>query len=175
MPETKRSVSIRKRGRMHRCAVTVAAIAMVSLALGVAIPLLPRIAHAVDTEPAPTQRIHPDLTAARAAIKAKDFKRAVTLLERVARDEPKNADAFNLLGYAHRNLGNFDVAIKHYETALTLDPKHLAAHEYIGEAYLQMNNPAKAEEHLTRLEQLCRRGCEELADLRASLVAYRKK
>jgi len=57
-------------------------------------------AGAVDIEPAPTERMHPDLTAARAAIKAKDFKRAVSLLDRVAREEPTNADAFNLRGFS---------------------------------------------------------------------------
>ncbi len=132
-------------------------------------------AGAVDIEPAPTERIHPDLTAARAAIKAKDFKRAVSHLDRVAREEPKNADAFNLLGFSYRNLGNYRLALDHYDTALKLDPKHLGAHEYIGEAYLRMNNLTKAEEHLAILEKLCRSGCEELTELRATIVAFRRK
>jgi len=38
-----------------------------------------------------------------------------------------------------------------------------------------MNNLAKAEEHLAILEKLCRSGCEELTDLRATVVAFRRK
>ena len=50
--------------------------------------------------------------------------------------EPTNADAQNLLGYAYRNQKKFDLAFRHYNEALRLDPKHKAAHEYVGEAYV---------------------------------------
>lgn len=34
--------------------------------------------------------------------------------------------------------GQLDLAFKHYQRALQLDPRHLGAHEYIGEAYLML-------------------------------------
>jgi len=40
-----------------------------------------------------------------------------------------------------------------YEKALALDPRHLGAHEYIGEAYLALDDLAKAKEHLARLDR----------------------
>jgi tetratricopeptide (TPR) repeat protein len=141
------------------------------LALAAVVSTAP--AGAVDTAPE-AEITHPDLTAARAAIKLKDFKRAVKLLDRVVGAEPKNADAYNLLGFSQRNLGNLQQALTYYNIALSLDPKHLGAHEYIGEAYLRMNNVAKAEEHLAVLQKLCR-DCDELRDLRASIAAFRKK
>ena len=47
---------------------------------------------------------------------------------------PDNADLQNYLGYAHRNLKQFDPAFKHYKRAIELDARHRGAHEYIGEA-----------------------------------------
>jgi DNA-binding SARP family transcriptional activator len=68
-----------------------------------------------------------------------------------------------------------DPAFKHYQRALQLDPRHRGAHEYIGEAYLMVNDPAKAEEHLAALEKICLLPCEELDDLKRKIEEYRKK
>jgi DNA-binding SARP family transcriptional activator len=61
---------------------------------------------------------------------------------------------------------------KHYNEALRIDPKHRNAHEYIGEAYLMVNNPAKAKEHLAALDRLCFFSCEEFTDLKKAIAAY---
>jgi len=45
-------------------------------------------------------------------------------LRAVASRDPNNADAQNYLGYAWRKSGNLDLAFKHYNEALRLDPKH---------------------------------------------------
>ena len=104
------------------------------------------------------------------AVKAKDWDRAVYHLAIVAKAEPANADAQNLLGYAYRNQKKFDLAFKHYNEALKLDPKHKAAHEYVGEAYVLTGNKAKAQEHLAALERICGKGCEEYQDLARAIA-----
>jgi len=88
----------------------------------------------------------------------------------VAKAEPTNADAQNLLGYAYRNQGKYDLAFRHYGEALKIDPKHRGANEYIGEAYVLTGNKAKAQEHLAALERICGKSCEEYQDLAKAIA-----
>jgi tetratricopeptide (TPR) repeat protein len=88
---------------------------------------------------------------------------------------PRNADIQNYLGYAYRHAGQFDLAFKHYERALQLNPRHRGAHEYVGEAYLLVNKLAKAEEHLAALQKICLIPCEEYEDLKKTIAEYRKR
>ena len=127
---------------------------------------------AVDNETPP---VNPDHAAAQKAIQAKNWNAAIKSLTAAEKSEPRNADVQNLLGYAYRNSGKLDLAFKHYERALQLNPKHLGAHEYIGEAYLMVNNPAKAEEHLAALKKFCSRVCEERDDLAKAIADYRRR
>lgn len=99
------------------------------------------------------------------AVKAQDWNKAIGLLNRVVADSPKNADAYNYLGYSHRKLGNREQALTYYNQALYLDPNHRGALEYLGELYLEMNNLPKAQEQLVRLSQICGPRCEEYREL----------
>lgn len=130
--------------------------------------------HAVDWEADPQAAADPEYAAGKLAIEARDWNAAIKYFSSAALRAPKNADIQNYLGYANRNAGKLDAAFKHYQRALELDPKHRGAHEYIGEAYLMAKNLAKAEEHLAALESICRLPCEEFADLRAKVAAYKK-
>jgi tetratricopeptide (TPR) repeat protein len=114
----------------------------------------------------------PDYVAGVRAIKASDFPEAIRLLKGVVGREPGNADAYNWLAYATRRNGDPVASIPIYEKALSLDPKHRGAHEYIGEAYLTLDNLAKAKEHLARLDKLCFLPCSEYRDLRKAVQAY---
>jgi len=100
-------------------------------------------------------KTEPDYAAGKKAVDAKDWQRAITALNAAAQRDGNNADIQNLLDDAQRNSGNLNVALKHYDKALTLDPKHLGAREYLGELYLMQNNPAKAEEQRAVLAKLC--------------------
>jgi Flp pilus assembly protein TadD len=131
---------------------------------------------AAGTETAPVESARqPELVAGKAAIEAKDWKKAIDNLSRAAAGEPANADIQNYLGYANRKSGNLEAAFKHYNAALKLDPKHRGAHEYIGEAYLMQGNLPKAEEHLATLDKLCLFSCEEYRDLKKSIADYKAK
>jgi tetratricopeptide (TPR) repeat protein len=107
------------------------------------------------------------------AIEAGRYAQAIPMLESWVAGHSNDADAYNWLGFAYRKTGKLDPAFKAYKRALGLDPQHKGAHEYIGEAYLMVNQPEKAEEHAKILAQLCPASCEELNDLRAAIVAYR--
>lgn len=116
----------------------------------------------------------PDYALAKAAIERKDWSEAILRLSPVARREPDNADVQNLLGFAWRNTGKYNVAFKHYHRALELDPAHKGAHEYIGETYLRVGDLANAEKHLEALRRLCPQGCEQLADLEREVAKHRR-
>ena len=113
------------------------------------------------------------LSVARKAIDAKDWNKALNELNLAAREDPRNADVQNLLGYSLRNSGQLDKAFTAYNNALRLDPKHKGAHEYIGIAYLQLKQPAKAQEHLVALKGICGDNCEETQDLAKAIAAYK--
>ncbi len=107
------------------------------------------------------------------AVKAKQWDTAVYHLAIAAKAEPANADVQNLLGYAYRNQRKFDLAFKHYNEALRLDPKHRGAHEYIGEAFVLTGDKASARQHLEALERICGKGCEEYQDLARAIAQAR--
>ena len=87
---------------------------------------------------------------------------------------PDRADYHNLYAYSVRKGPNpdMDLVFRHYEEALRLNPRHVGAHEYIGEAYLQVNNLPKAREHLAALDKICLFSCEEYRDLKKAVAAY---
>ena len=113
----------------------------------------------------------PTYTAGVAAVKAKDYARAITLLEQVVAKDAQNADALNYLGYSNRELGKLDQALSYYEKALAVDPKHRGAHEYLGELYLKKGDMKNAEVQLAKLDDLCTFGCEEYRELKRKIAA----
>jgi len=115
-----------------------------------------------------------DYAAAKKAIDAKQWKEAIARLQKAELRYPDHADLQNYLGYAHRNLKQFDAAFKHYKRAIALDPRHKGAHEYIGEAYLMVGDVPNAEKHLAALRAICLLPCEELTDLERAIAKYRR-
>lgn len=112
-----------------------------------------------------------ELTQARQLIGQQDWAGAATLLAGYTRAKPGSADGFNLLGYSYRHLQRYDESLAAYTQALKLDPSHRGAHEYIGEAYLQLGRLDKAKEHLDALDRLCFFSCEEYRDLKRAYEA----
>lgn len=51
---------------------------------------------------------------------------------------PSMPEAWNMLGYTRRKLGDFDAALTAYDRALSLKPSFPEAIEYRGEAYMRM-------------------------------------
>lgn len=120
---------------------------------------------------------NPNIVAGRKALDAKDYKGAVGHLTKAVQEEPKNADAHSMLGYSYRKAGSFDKSMEHYRTALKLDANHRSAHEYLGELYLDLNQPDNAEKQLATLKKACPffGRCEEFDDLKKAIDAYKAK
>jgi Flp pilus assembly protein TadD len=146
---------------------------LASVLAACALFIMPRAALAVgsDDEPA-AARLDPDYAAGKKAIEDREWNTAIKLLSSAALRDTRNADIQNYLGYAYRNSGQMDLAFKHYERALQINPRHRGAHEYVGEAYLMVGNLTKAREHLVALQKICLLPCEEYGDLKNKIDAY---
>jgi len=103
------------------------------------------------------------------AVKTADYSGALGLLAKVVQKDPKNADAWNYIGFADRKLGKFPDSLAAYEKALALQPNHLGANEYLGELYVQTGEGAKANQQLAKLEKLCGDSCDEYKELKAAI------
>jgi len=132
-------------------------------------------AHADPYEFEDTGARDPDFAAVKVAMEKKDWKEAVRRFQQTALREPDNADVQNFLGFGYRHLGEFDLAFKHYKRAIELNPRHRGAHEYIGEAYLLVNDLPNAERHVAALREICLLPCDELADLEKAVRQYRAR
>ena len=142
---------------------------LAALALVLAAPVLR--ADPEETDPDLAAR-DADYAAGRKALQARDWKVAIERLTKAEVRNPDHADLQNDLGFAYRNLKQYKAAFSHYERALAIDPRHRGAHEYIGEAYLEVGDVKNAQRHLEALRRICLLGCEELKDLED---AFRKQ
>ena len=121
------------------------------------------------------KKVNPDFAMGKEQIASKNWTAAIGTFTKVVAVEPENADAYNYLGYANRNAGDYDAAFTAYNKALSINPEHKGAHEYMGEAYLTMDNLPKAEEHLKKLDEICTFGCAEYTMLQRAVATYRGK
>src|SRR4029453_7299606 len=126
-------------GNMQHSVRRYASMAAVAVALS-AVAALPAMANGGGgssgwATTTPTRKANPDFENAKSAIAAKQYANAIGWLQGVNAAEPNNPEAYNLMGFATRKSGNPTGSLQYYQKALSLDPKHLGAHEYIGEAY----------------------------------------
>lgn len=146
------------------------------LALLLAMCPAAQIAHTEPFEDNPDAAARdPDYAAGKAAMDKKNWREAVTRFNQAALRAPDSADLQNYLGFSYRNLKQMDLAFKHYKRSIELNPRHRGAHEYIGEAYLMVNDLPGAEKHLAALRSICLLPCEELADLEKAVKEYRSR
>jgi tetratricopeptide (TPR) repeat protein len=131
-------------------------------------------AYAADSSPAAARPSDPYLERFDAAKARQDWNAAAGVMKEALAARPQNADYHNLYAYALRKSGtkDMDQVFQHYNEALRLDPKHRGAHEYLGEAYLQVGNVAKAKDELAALDKLCFFSCSEFRDLKNAISQY---
>lgn len=110
-----------------------------------------------------------------AAINEQRWADAIRLMRNHVLQFSNDADGHNWLAYAYRKSGRLDDAFRHYRRALGIDPGHLGAHEYIGEAYLMAKQPDEARKHLDRLAQLCGTQCDQYRDLQRAIGEFTAK
>lgn len=104
-------------------------------------------------------------------IRHERYADAIPHLNAALQKKPHDADVANYLGLAHRKVGEtmtgdeqaqeFDASLRFYQYALQFDPDHKGVHEYLGELYLDMHDPASANQELAKLASLCPSGCDE--------------
>lgn len=107
------------------------------------------------------------------AVKEGDYRLGLRLLDEVTTAQPRNADAWNYMGFSYRQLNDYDQALAAYEKALAINPDHRGANEYLGELYLKMGKVDKAKQRLEVLDKACFFGCEEYDELKAAIAAYK--
>jgi tetratricopeptide (TPR) repeat protein len=126
---------------------------------------------------APAAEKDPVMERVSAATARQDWPAAQAALRDALTKDPGNADYHNLYAYSIRKGASPDMNLvfKHYQEALRLNPKHRGAHEYIGEAYLMVNDLPKAKAHLATLDKLCFFPCSEHTDLKKAIAEYEVK
>lgn len=153
---------------------TLLATTMMATALVLSVPVLAAGGGGGGTTETPAAKpADPNFARAKAMIEARDYQNALPLLQQVVTKDPKNADAYNLMGFALRKSGNPQGSLQYYQYALSIDARHIGAHEYIGEAYLMLDRLPEAEQHLARLDSLCTFGCAEYRMLKTAIANYK--
>jgi Flp pilus assembly protein TadD len=99
-------------------------------------------------------------------INSERFEQAIEELRKLTRAIGPHPDVLNYLGYAHRRLRQFERAQFYYEQALTLDPLHRGANEYLGEMWVELGRVEEARGRLAILDEACPFGCAEYEDLK---------
>ncbi|HEY6147037.1 MAG TPA: tetratricopeptide repeat protein [Thermoanaerobaculia bacterium] len=94
----------------------------------------------------------------------KKFGKAIKKFEAAVERDPGYYQAWNMLGYCSRNLGDLKRAFSAYEKCLSIKPDYDEAHEYLGEAYLQSGDLAKAKVELAWLRANDSKEADELAE-----------
>lgn len=107
---------------------------------------------------------------------------ATAHLETALNEYPDDTDILIYLAFAHRmiarertgtsHVGELRLANTYYRRALEANPTNRAFLEYMGELYLEMENPEAAREKLKRLDAECPEGCAEREMLARSIAAY---
>jgi tetratricopeptide (TPR) repeat protein len=119
-------------------------------------------------------QLDPDFAAGKKALVAEDWNGAITALKLALLRDARNADIHNYIGYAYRRLRQFGPAMQYYQQAIVLNRRHRSAHEHLGELYLALGEPAKAEQQLATLEDICLIPCVETDDLKRAIAAYNR-
>ena len=107
-------------------------------------------------------------------IKKESFKAAVENLNKAEKNQKKDADIYNYLGFSYRKMGNMKLAAVNYEKALDIYPKHKGALEYQGEMYITLGQLDKAKKNLKKLSNICFLGCSEEKILKKSILNSQK-
>jgi tetratricopeptide (TPR) repeat protein len=105
---------------------------------------------------------------AKAAVDSGNFAAALPMLEALVKTDAQNADAWNLIGFTYRKLGQMEDSDSAYLKVLAINPDHLGALEYQGELFLTLGRIDEAKANLARLQSLCG-NCEQYEDLEKAL------
>lgn len=100
------------------------------------------------------QKADKDLASGKTGNAEKKLHRAIDRAQRAIELDSTYHEAWNLVGYASRKLKDYDRALAAYDRCLHLKSDYAPAHEYRGEAYLELGRIDDARKELATLAQL---------------------
>lgn len=98
-----------------------------------------------------------------------DFSAAETALDHCLSIDPMAPDCLVGMGKLNRAQNKLKSAFDYYSAALAVDPDHVGAIGAVGQLYMDVNRPDRAQSYLDRLISLCAFGCAARTDLAASM------
>lgn len=110
--------------------------------------------------------------AGKAADATEKFAKALVKFEEAIGIYEPYAEAWNMIGFCSRNVGDLRRAFDAYDRSLAINPDYEEAHEYLGEAFLKAGNPEKAKEQLA---WLVARKSDEAKELAEAIEASEKE
>lgn len=106
------------------------------------------------------------LVKAEALLSHGKYSQAINTLQNVLKRQLRSADAYTYLGYAYAQLQDEDKSVEHLKHALKLNPRHLGAHQYLGEHYVRTGKTSLALERVQAMRLICgRTDCDEIRNL----------
>lgn len=124
-----------------------------------------------DLAPQPAKPGDEVFFAAYGLARAGQYAAALDVLRLADQSDPR---VLNYQGFATRKLGDVDAALPYYRRALAIDPNYVLARAYMGEAYLQKGDAARARDELGEIERRCGRVCAEYVDLALEIDAHER-
>jgi predicted Zn-dependent protease len=92
-----------------------------------------------------------------------------TLRSAAMQDDPR---VQTMIGFTLRKLGRVDEAFGYYFKALATRPDATTTRQYLGEAYLQIGDPARAREQLAEIAKRCGTTCEDYVALSEEIAKH---
>ena len=80
-----------------------------------------------------------------------------------------------MIGFALRKLGRVEEAMGYYQKVLAAHPDRTNTRQYLGEAFLQKGEPAKAKEQLAEIAKRCGIACEDYQLLADEIAKFESK
>jgi len=150
-------------------------VASLAVAVMAAVPTLLLSADAQaasDKKPSNSASKNRDFDRGQQSLDNGDWQEAIAYFKKAVAADAKHAEAYNLMGYSYRRMGEVDPAFEAYAKALDLDPKHRGANEYLGQTYLLVGDTEMAQAQLAKLKDLCGNQCIETVKLRKAIERY---
>jgi len=94
----------------------------------------------------------------------KQFEKALKNFQGAVDRDAQYYQAWNMIGFCSRHLGDFKKAFAAYDKSLSIKPDYDEAHEYLGEAYLKTGNLEQAKAQLAWLRDHSSDEADELAE-----------
>ena len=95
------------------------------------------------------------------ALLTKKYKKAISYYKKTIELRPNDAHAYNNMGNAHKEIGDFDRAIECYDSAISLKPDYASAHYNLGIVYQKKDDYSTALESYKMAARLAHTGVQK--------------